>query len=170
MQSVLCSCLFLIVYQHNNNIIYSFDPQCAMLRLAPKYALHDTSSIRGASFWTTDSSHAQQINGAEWEIIQWKYQAISTILNKLSSTQWALLGMVLTLFQLPLILPATNGTSEQSFSTYVLLKDNNDPNYICFMVLHYHQHFCNKLDLEYVGNEYVPRNEHIFSFSANFFH
>ena len=71
-----------------------------------KYALHDTSNFRGASFWIIDSSYAQQISGAGGTI-QWKYQAISTILI-FHSASTARNGIN----TISLILPVTNGTSE----------------------------------------------------------
>ena len=90
--------------------------------------------------------------------------SLKRALLSLSSTQRALLGMVSRVFQLLLVLPATNATSERSFSALRRIKSylrttmtQSRLNHL--MILHYHQDLCDKLDIDSVGNEYISKND-----------
>lgn len=90
--------------------------------------------------------------------------SVKQSLLSLSSTQRTLLGMVSRLFQLLLILPATNATSERSFSALRRIKSylrttmsQSRLNHL--IILHFHHNLCDKLDLESVGNEYISKND-----------
>ena len=83
----------------------------------------------------------------------------------LSSGQQALLSQVGTVLQLVLIMPATNATSERSFSTLRRVKTylrntmsqqrmNN------LMLLHVHKDIVDSLELECVANDFVADSEH----------
>ena len=61
-------------------------------------------------------------------------------------------------------MPATNATSERSFSTLRRIKSylrnimtQARLNHLVF--LHYHQDKCDKLDLECIANYYIKKNE-----------
>ena len=63
------------------------------------------------------------------------------------------------LFKLLLVLPATNATSERSFSALRRIKSYlrstmTQARLNHLMVLHYHQDIADKLDLKIIGNEY----------------
>ena len=59
------------------------------------------------------------------------------------------------LFKLLLVLPATNATSERSFSALPYLRSTmTQARLNHLMVLHYHQDIADKLDLKIIGNEY----------------
>lgn len=90
--------------------------------------------------------------------------SIKTALLTLSTAQRMLLNTVCKLFQLLLILPATNATSERSFSALRRIKSYlrstmSQPRLNHLMILHYHQDMCDKLDLKSVANEYISKNE-----------
>lgn len=90
--------------------------------------------------------------------------SIKTALLSLSVSQRMLLRTVCRAFQLLLILPATNSTSERSFSALRRIKSylrstmtqarlNN------VMILHYHQDLCDKIDMRIIANEYIVKIE-----------
>lgn len=90
--------------------------------------------------------------------------SIKTALLSLSVSQRMLLRTVCRAFQLLLILPATNSTSERSFSalrhiklylrsTMTQARLNN------LMILHYHQDLCDKIDMRIIANEYIVKSE-----------
>ena len=86
------------------------------------------------------------------------------MLGQLSSGQKSLIKNVWRLFQLLLVLPATNATSERTFSVLRRIKSylwctmaQSRLNHL--MVLHYHQDRTDHLQLEPIVNEYVLRNE-----------
>ena len=68
------------------------------------------------------------------------------------------------LFQLFLILPATNATSERSFSALHRIKSYlrctmTQARLNHLMILHYRQDVCDHLDLNVIGNEYISKSE-----------
>ena len=68
------------------------------------------------------------------------------------------------LFQLLLILPATNATSERSFSALRRMKSYlrctmSQARLNHLMILHYHQALCDTIDLKVIANEYIIKNE-----------
>ncbi|XP_033123564.1 zinc finger MYM-type protein 1-like [Anneissia japonica] len=82
----------------------------------------------------------------------------------LSSSQMMLIKTASRLFQLLLILPATNTTSELSFSSLRRIKsylsctmEQDRLNHL--MILHNHQDLCDSLDLKTIANEYIAKNE-----------
>ena len=71
---------------------------------------------------------------------------------------------VCRLFQLLLILPATNTISELSFSALRCMKSYlrsmmSQARLNHLMTLHYHQDVCDRLDMTSIGNEYITKNE-----------
>lgn len=91
---------------------------------------------------------------------------IRTALLALSSSQRALVKTVCRLFQLLLILPATNSTSERSFSALRRIKTYlrstmTQARLNHLMILHYHQDLCDELDIRSIANEYTIANEYI---------
>ena len=91
---------------------------------------------------------------------------IKIALSTLSTTQLMLLKTVCRLFQLLMILPATNATSERSFSALRRIKSYlrntmSQARLNHLMILHYHQDtcMCDKLDLKSIANEYIRKNE-----------
>ena len=86
--------------------------------------------------------------------------SIKTTLLTLSTTQRVLLGEVCKLFQLLMILPATNATSERSFSALRRIKSYlrstmTQARLNHLMILHYHQDITDSLDLNSIANEYI---------------
>ena len=90
--------------------------------------------------------------------------SIKTTLSSLSIPQRMLLKTVSKVLQLLLILPATNSTSERSFSALRRIKSylrstmsqarlNN------LMILHYHQELCDTIDMKVIANEYIIKND-----------
>lgn len=83
----------------------------------------------------------------------------------LTKTQRDLLCQVCTVLKLVLIMPATNATSERSFSalrrvkTY-LRNTMGQERLNHLMVLHVHKDITDKLDLKSVANEFVGDTEH----------
>ena len=91
----------------------------------------------------------------------------------LSPGQSSLLSQVKRLLQLILVMPATNATSERSFSTLCRLKSylrttmtQERLNYL--MIMHVHKERTDKLDLRSVLNDFVCRSEHRSSIFAKF--
>ena len=86
---------------------------------------------------------------------------IKTALLTLSTAQRMLLNTVCRLFQLLLILPATNATSERSFSalcrikTYYMRSTMSQASLNHLMILRYHQDITDKLDLKSDANAEV---------------
>ena len=90
--------------------------------------------------------------------------SIKTALLTMSHAQRMLLNTVCRLFQLLLILPATNATSERSFSALRRIKSYlrstmTQARLNHLMILHYQQDFTDELDLKLVANEYISKNE-----------
>ena len=98
---------------------------------------------------------------------------IKKALLTLSSAQQMLVNTVCRLFQLLIILPATNATSERSFSALRRVKSYlrstmTQARLNHLMILHYHQDLCDKLDLNSVANEYISKNDSRQSTFATF--
>ena len=90
--------------------------------------------------------------------------SIKTALLALSTMQRKLLGAVVRLFQLLVTLPATNATSERSFSALRRIKSYlrstmSQVRLNHLMILHYHQEMTDRLDLKCIANEYIMKNE-----------
>ena len=99
-------------------------------------------------------------------------ESIKNVLLTLCTIQRKLLTTVCRVFQLLLILPATNATSERSFSALRRIKSwlrSRMPqarlNHL--MILHYHQDLTDSLDVKCIANEYVAKKrsqkEHIIA-------
>ena len=89
--------------------------------------------------------------------------ALKDVLTSLSPSQSLLIANVWRLFQLLLVLPATNATSERSFSALRRIKSylrstmaQSRLNHL--MILHYHRDRTAQLSISAVGNEYILRN------------
>ena len=92
----------------------------------------------------------------------------------LSPGQASLLSQIRRLLQLILIMPATNATSERSFSTLRQLKNylrttmaQERLNHL--MIMHVHKERTDKLDLKSVLNDFVAGSEHRSSIFAKYF-
>ena len=99
--------------------------------------------------------------------------SIKTALLALSTMQQKLLGAVVRLFQLLDILPATNATSERSFSALRRIKSYlrstmTQARLNHLMILHYHQVKADRLDMKCIANEYILKNESRRSTFATF--
>ena len=84
-----------------------------------------------------------------------------------------LLGAVVRLFQLLVILPAANATSERSFSALRRIKSYlrstlSQARLNQLMILHYHQEMTDRLDMKCIANEYILKNESRRSTFATF--
>ena len=91
-------------------------------------------------------------------------ESVKNALLTISSSQRMMLSNVCRLFQLLLILPATNATSERSFSALCHIKSYlrstmTQARLNHLMLLHYHQDITDQLDLRLVANEYITKNE-----------
>ena len=91
-------------------------------------------------------------------------ESIKNVLLTLSTIQRKLLTTVCRVFQLLLILPATNATAERSFSALRRIKSwlrsrMSQAMLNHLMILHYHQDLTDSLDLKCIANEYVAKNE-----------
>ena len=74
------------------------------------------------------------------------------------------LNSACNLFKLLLVLPATNATSEHSFSTLRQIKSYlrstmTQARLNHLMILHYHQEMTDELDLKSIANDYILKNE-----------
>ena len=90
--------------------------------------------------------------------------SIQKALLSLSSTQRMLLNSAWQLFKLLLVLPATNSTSECSFSALHRIKSYlqstmTQARLTHLMILYYHQEMTDKLDLKCIANEYILKSE-----------
>ena len=90
--------------------------------------------------------------------------SIQKALLSLSSIQRILLNSVCQLFKLLLVLPATNATSERSFSALRRIKSYlrstmTQARLNHLIILHYHQEMTDELDLKCIANEYILKNE-----------
>ena len=99
--------------------------------------------------------------------------SIKTALLALSTMQRKLRGAVVRLFQLLVILPAMNATSERSFSALHRIKSYlrstmSQARLNHLMILHYHQEMKDRLDMKCIANEYILKNESRRSTFATF--
>lgn len=90
--------------------------------------------------------------------------SIKTALLTLSTSQQTLLNTVCRLFQLLMIPPAMNATSERSFSTLHHVKSYlrstmTQARLKHLMILHYHQDMTDRLDWKSIANECIAKNE-----------
>ena len=90
--------------------------------------------------------------------------SLTQALKSLTCEQRELISEVVKLYKLLLVLPATNATSERTFSALRRIKTYlrstmRQPRLNHLMVLHYHQDRTDDLDLGEVYSEYVSRNE-----------
>ena len=91
-------------------------------------------------------------------------QVIKEALLSLSPSQRKLVSNVSLLFQLLLILPATNASSERSFSTLRRIKSYlrstmGQARLNHLMILYGHQERTDSLDMKAIGNTYIAKNE-----------
>ena len=93
-----------------------------------------------------------------------KLKGIVTFLQSLNSVESELYTEVIKLTKIILVMPATNATSERSFSALRRLKTwlrstMNQARLNWCMILHIHQEFqTDLLDIQSVANEFVGRN------------
>ena len=93
------------------------------------------------------------------------------ILCSLSPPQRTLIDVVCRAFQLLLIMPATNATSERSFSALRRIKSYlrstmTQARLNHLMVLNYHQGLTNSLDMKKVANDFIsakPARKNVFA-------
>ena len=86
------------------------------------------------------------------------------VLQSLSLSQRELLDMVCRTFQLLIVMPATNCTSERSFSALRRIKSYlrstmSQARLNHLMVLHYHQDMTDNLDLKTIVNYFISAKE-----------
>lgn len=91
-------------------------------------------------------------------------QVLKKTLQSLTPDQLSIIDMVCRVFQLLLIMPATNATSERSFSALRRIKTYlrstmSQARLNHLMVLHYHQDLTDNLDLKEVGNDFICAND-----------
>ena len=91
----------------------------------------------------------------------------------LSTSQWSLLSEVCLLLQLILVLPATNATSECSFSALSRVKSSlrntmGQERLNSLMILHVHKGLTDKLNMKDVANEFVGAAECRLSIHGKF--
>ena len=91
-------------------------------------------------------------------------QSVKAAISSLSAAEQKLISSACRLFQLLLILPASNSTSERSFSALRRIKTflrstmtQGRLNHL--MILHYHQDRTDQLDLKAICNEFVEKND-----------
>ena len=87
-------------------------------------------------------------------------ETLKKVLKSLSVAQRGLINMVCLAFQLLLVMPATNATSERSFSALRRIKTYlrstmSQARLNHLMVLHYHQDFTDNLDMKLVANDFI---------------
>ncbi len=98
---------------------------------------------------------------------------VKTYFLSLSPGQMALLSQVRRLLQLVLVMPATNATSERSFSALRRVKSylrsamgQERLNYL--MLLHVHKDRTDALDLKATINDFIGNSEHCSSIFATY--
>ena len=101
------------------------------------------------------------------------FRVVKQLLQGLSQSQRSLLNMVYRVFELLLIMPATNSTSERSFSALRRIKTylRSTMSQSCMnhlMLLHYHQSLTDSLDMKQVGNDFITANESRMTVFAQF--
>ena len=93
-----------------------------------------------------------------------RVKLIKKILLNLSPTQRSLLNVVTLAFHILLVIPATNATSERSFSALRRIKSylhstmtQDHLNHL--MLLYYHQDLTDLLHMKEVANEFISAKE-----------
>ena len=91
-------------------------------------------------------------------------RSLKEVLQSLSPAQRGIVSMVCKAFQLLLVIPATNSTSERSFSALRRIKSYlrstmTQARLNHLMVLHYHQDLTDELDMKQVGNNFISAKE-----------
>ena len=86
------------------------------------------------------------------------------VLQSLSSAQRSMLDMVCQGFHILLVMPATNCTSERSFSALRRIKSylRSNMTQACLnhlLLLHYHQDQTDSLDLKEIGNSFISSKD-----------
>ena len=86
------------------------------------------------------------------------------VLQSLSCAQRSMLDMICQGFHILLVMPATNCTSERSFSVLRRIKSylrNNmtQAHLNHLLLLHYHQDQTDFLDLKEIGNSFITSND-----------
>ena len=98
---------------------------------------------------------------------------LRNVLTSLTASQGDLISSVWRLYQLLLVLPATNATSERTFSALrrvksYLRRTMAQARLNHLIVLHYHRDRTDKLSLSAVGNEYIQRHKTSMATFAKF--
>ena len=91
-------------------------------------------------------------------------RSLKEVLQSLSPAQRGIVSMVCKAFQLLLVIPATNSTSERSFSALRRIKSYlrntmTQARLNHLMVLHYHQDLTDELDMKQVANDFISAKE-----------
>ena len=89
---------------------------------------------------------------------------VRSYLQQITPTERSLLSQVVLLMKLILVMPATNATSERSFSALCRIKTYlrstvKQERLNSLMVLHVHKDLIDALDLSQVANEFVEGND-----------
>ena len=98
---------------------------------------------------------------------------LKKILLSLSPAQRSLLNVVILAFHILLVMPATNATSERSFSALRRIKSylrstmtQRRLNHL--MLLHYHQDLTDLLNMQEVANDFISAKEQRSTVFAKF--
>lgn len=100
-------------------------------------------------------------------------RSLKEVLQSLSPAQRGIVSMVCKAFQLLLVIPATNSTSERSFSALRRIKSYlrstmTQARLNHLMVLHYHQDLTDELDMKQVANDFISAKESRMSVFATY--
>lgn len=107
------------------------------------------------------------------KIVDNEDKTLKSVLQTLTPEQPRLVDMVCQAFQLLLVIPATNATSERSFSALRRIKTYlrstmTQARMNHLMILNYYQDLTDSLDLKEVGNDFIGANESRFETIAKF--
>ena len=91
-------------------------------------------------------------------------RVIKSVLQSLAPAQRGMLDVVCSAFCILLVIPATNCTSERSFSALRRIKSYlrstmSQERLNHLMLLYYHQDLTDSLDMRLVANEFISKNE-----------
>ena len=114
--------------------------------------------------------HFQQVNSSSSDLSNFD---VKSYLLSLSSGQLSLLSDIKCLLQLILVMPATNASSERSFSALRRVKTYlrttmNQEHLNSLMLLQIHKERTDALDLKLVLNEFIGASVHRSSIFAKF--
>ena len=106
-------------------------------------------------------------------IVPKDFDPSTTEIVKVIKDQVSLFNEITTLLKLLLVLPATNATSERSFSALKRIKTAlrstmSQTRMNSLMLLHVHKEKNDKLLTNQIGNEFVSNNDHRLSIFGNF--